>query len=79
VGLGLLIQAWSAPASNLLDRKRFTMSLVLKAGPEANDDYHVMHGELKVGQIYNAKPLSEPRRNGCGRLTACRPLLMRQP
>ena len=28
------------------------MSLVIKAGAEATDDYHVMHGELKVGQIY---------------------------
>jgi hypothetical protein len=31
------------------------MSLVLKAGADATDDYHVMHGELKVGQIYKRK------------------------
>ena len=36
------------------------MSLVLKAGPEANDDYHVMHGELKVGQIYKRKAALRP-------------------
>jgi hypothetical protein len=36
------------------------MSLVLKAGAEATDDYHVMHGELKVGQIYKRKAALRP-------------------
>jgi hypothetical protein len=31
------------------------MSLVLKAVAEVTDDYHVMHGELTVGQIYKRK------------------------
>ena len=31
------------------------MSLVLKAGVGVTDDYHVMHGELQVGQIYKRK------------------------
>jgi hypothetical protein len=36
------------------------MSLVLKAGAEATDDYHVMHGELKVGQIYKRQAALRP-------------------
>ena len=36
------------------------MPLVLKAGAEATDDYHVMHGELKVGQIYKRKAALRP-------------------
>jgi hypothetical protein len=36
------------------------MSLVLKAGAEATDDYCVMHGELKVGQIYKRKAALRP-------------------
>jgi hypothetical protein len=36
------------------------MYLVLKAGPETNDDYPVMHGELKVGQIYKRQAALRP-------------------
>jgi hypothetical protein len=36
------------------------MSLVLKAGAEASNDYHVMHGELKVGQIYKRQAALRP-------------------
>jgi hypothetical protein len=37
------------------------MPLVLKASGEADDDYHVMHGELKVGQIYRRKAALRPQ------------------
>ena len=36
------------------------MSLVLKASSETGDDYQVMHGELKVGQIYRRKAALRP-------------------
>jgi hypothetical protein len=36
------------------------MSLVLKASTDTDDDYHVMHGELQVGQIYKRKAALRP-------------------
>ena len=36
------------------------MSLVLKPNAAATDDYHVMHGELQVGQIYKRKAAIRP-------------------
>ena len=36
------------------------MSLVLKASGEADDDYQVTHGDLKVGQIYRRKAALRP-------------------
>jgi hypothetical protein len=36
------------------------MSLVLKASTEADDNYDVVHGELKVGQIYRRKAALRP-------------------
>jgi hypothetical protein len=36
------------------------MSLVLKPNSAAEDNYHVMHGELQVGQLYKRKAAIRP-------------------
>jgi hypothetical protein len=36
------------------------MSLVLSPKADAADDYHVVHGELQVGQIYKRKAAIRP-------------------
>ena len=36
------------------------MSLVLAPKGDAADDYHVLHGELQVGQIYKRKAAIRP-------------------
>src|ERR1019366_1370192 len=36
------------------------MSLVLSPKADAADDYHVLHGELQVGQIYKRKAAIRP-------------------
>jgi hypothetical protein len=36
------------------------MSLVLQPSPGAPDEYDVMHGELKIGQIYKRKVALRP-------------------
>ena len=36
------------------------MSIVLKPNAAATDDYHVMHGELQIGQIYKRKAAIRP-------------------
>jgi len=37
------------------------MSLVLKPNADASaDDYHVLHGELRIGQIYKRKVALRP-------------------
>jgi hypothetical protein len=43
-----------------MDATGVTMSLMLKPKADATDGYHVMHGELQVGQIYERKAAIRP-------------------